>query len=164
MIARQAMAGAPWRQICAGPMQLNNITEAEVEAEVKRIIEAKKIPSGLGTPTPLPEAFAAFEREFTRIVKEISEGIVLDCSDCEKARLALLLALNMPTNEPGVVEFVNFLTNDVTILIEQLTNPTDGVELQLVAQRVEQAFEKYKPAIVALMARQSGQNFWESTI
>ena len=36
VIVRQAIAGAPWREICAGPMAVNNISEAEVEAEVKR--------------------------------------------------------------------------------------------------------------------------------
>jgi hypothetical protein len=36
VIVRQALAGAPWREICAGPMQVNQISPEEVEAEVKR--------------------------------------------------------------------------------------------------------------------------------
>lgn len=36
VIVRQALAGAPWREICAGPMQVNNISPDEVEAEVKK--------------------------------------------------------------------------------------------------------------------------------
>jgi phosphoribosylaminoimidazole-succinocarboxamide synthase len=36
VIVRQALAGAPWREICAGPMQVNNISADEVEAEVTR--------------------------------------------------------------------------------------------------------------------------------
>jgi hypothetical protein len=36
VIVRQALAGAPWKEICAGPMQVNNISPEEVEAEVKR--------------------------------------------------------------------------------------------------------------------------------
>ncbi len=36
VIVRQALAGAPWKEICAGPMQVNNITPEEVEAEVRR--------------------------------------------------------------------------------------------------------------------------------
>lgn len=36
VIVRQALAGAPWREICAGPMLFNNITPQEVEAEVRR--------------------------------------------------------------------------------------------------------------------------------
>jgi hypothetical protein len=36
VIVRQALAGAPWKEICAGPMQVNNISPDEVEQEVKR--------------------------------------------------------------------------------------------------------------------------------
>lgn len=36
VIVRQALAGAPWREICAGPMSVNNISPDEVETEVKR--------------------------------------------------------------------------------------------------------------------------------
>jgi hypothetical protein len=36
VIVRQGMAGAPWKVICAGPMQVNNISEDEVEAEIRR--------------------------------------------------------------------------------------------------------------------------------
>lgn len=36
VIVRQAIAGAPWQEICAGPMQENNIRPEDVEAEVKR--------------------------------------------------------------------------------------------------------------------------------
>ncbi|PWT96961.1 MAG: hypothetical protein C5B53_08655 [Candidatus Melainabacteria bacterium] len=36
VIVRQALAGAPWREICAGPMRVNNITAEEVQAEVDR--------------------------------------------------------------------------------------------------------------------------------
>lgn len=36
VIVRQALAGAPWREICAGPMSVNNISPEEVESEVKR--------------------------------------------------------------------------------------------------------------------------------
>ncbi|MDR3612201.1 MAG: hypothetical protein P4L53_01455 [Candidatus Obscuribacterales bacterium] len=36
VIVRQAIAGAPWRQICVGPMQVNSITPEEIEEEVRR--------------------------------------------------------------------------------------------------------------------------------
>lgn len=36
VVVRQALAGAPWREICAGPMQEHNITAEDVEAEVER--------------------------------------------------------------------------------------------------------------------------------
>lgn len=36
VIVRQALAGAPWREICAGPMATNQISEESVEQEVER--------------------------------------------------------------------------------------------------------------------------------
>ena len=36
VIVRQAVAGAPWREICAGPMRVNNICAEDVEREVAR--------------------------------------------------------------------------------------------------------------------------------
>jgi len=36
VVVRQAIAGAPWQEICRGPMQVNNITIEEVEEEVQR--------------------------------------------------------------------------------------------------------------------------------
>src|SRR5277367_2374347 len=39
VIVRQAMAGAPWKEICAGPMQTLGIQPEEVEAEVAHRLE-----------------------------------------------------------------------------------------------------------------------------
>ena len=36
VVVQQALVGAPWRQLCAGPMMVNRITEQEVEDEIKR--------------------------------------------------------------------------------------------------------------------------------
>ncbi len=36
VVVRHALAGAPWREICAGPMLVNDIDPQEVEAEVVR--------------------------------------------------------------------------------------------------------------------------------
>jgi len=36
VIVRQAIAGAPWKEICAGPMQVNKISVHEVEEEIAR--------------------------------------------------------------------------------------------------------------------------------
>jgi hypothetical protein len=35
VIVRQALSGAPWREICAGPMEVNNICPQQVEAAVR---------------------------------------------------------------------------------------------------------------------------------
>lgn len=42
VIVRQAIAGAPWREICVGPMLVNNIAPEEVEAEVYRRLHKGK--------------------------------------------------------------------------------------------------------------------------
>jgi tetratricopeptide (TPR) repeat protein len=36
IVVKQAVAGAPWKELCRGPMEINGITEAEIEAEVSR--------------------------------------------------------------------------------------------------------------------------------
>ena len=36
VIVQQALAGAPWREICAGPMDVNHIAPEEIEAEVRK--------------------------------------------------------------------------------------------------------------------------------
>lgn len=35
-IVRQALAGAPWRDICAGPMLVNGIKPEEIEDELRK--------------------------------------------------------------------------------------------------------------------------------
>lgn len=36
VIVRQGMAGAPWQEICRGPMEVNKITDDEVSDEIAR--------------------------------------------------------------------------------------------------------------------------------
>ena len=36
VVVRQAIAGAPWQEICRGPMEVNSITIEEVEEEVQK--------------------------------------------------------------------------------------------------------------------------------
>jgi hypothetical protein len=55
VIVRQAIAGAPWREICAGPMQVNAITPEEVEEEIRRRRGGSEGPSSAPVPKkPLP--------------------------------------------------------------------------------------------------------------
>ena len=53
VIVRQALAGAPWREICSGPMKDNGITPEEVESEVERRKQS-------GTLTAKPIALTVF--------------------------------------------------------------------------------------------------------
>ena len=36
VVVLEAIKGSPWREICAGPMRVNHITENQVEEEVQR--------------------------------------------------------------------------------------------------------------------------------
>ncbi len=36
IVVKQAVAGAPWKDLCRGPMEINGISIAEIEAEVSR--------------------------------------------------------------------------------------------------------------------------------
>jgi Ca-activated chloride channel family protein len=51
VIVRQGMNGADWRQICAGPMQVNNITSDEVQQEIDRRLALQQ---GVQPPTSQP--------------------------------------------------------------------------------------------------------------
>ncbi|HEY9774227.1 MAG TPA: hypothetical protein V6C81_10550 [Planktothrix sp.] len=68
VIVRQGLAGAPWKEICAGPMQVNNITVSEVEAEIAR------------RKTILDEE--------TRRIDEIAHSAISPCA-CNECRLAI---------------------------------------------------------------------------
>ncbi|CAN5585921.1 hypothetical protein BH11CYA1_BH11CYA1_24790 [soil metagenome] len=58
VIVRQAIAGAPWKEICYGPMEVNNISIEEVEEILRRrgqggsfsasVLKKPKTPSGTG--------------------------------------------------------------------------------------------------------------------
>jgi hypothetical protein len=58
VIVGQAMSGAPWREICSGPMQVNQISVAEIEAEVRRRqaeIRGREADEDGGQPSRVPK-------------------------------------------------------------------------------------------------------------
>jgi uncharacterized protein YfaS (alpha-2-macroglobulin family) len=57
VIVRQAIAGAPWPEICAGPMAINSISVEEVEAEVGRRVRLG-VTLGLGNGPIMLRQFA----------------------------------------------------------------------------------------------------------
>lgn len=69
VIVRQAMAGAPWRQICEGPMAVNKISVAEVLAEVDR----RRKMVGQSSFKRSEEQKAKMDKEFKK-VKETKES------------------------------------------------------------------------------------------
>jgi hypothetical protein len=46
VIVRQAVMGAPWKEICSGPMRMNNITEEDIEKEVRHRIALGHVEEG----------------------------------------------------------------------------------------------------------------------
>jgi zinc-ribbon domain len=68
VVVRHALAGAPWKEICAGPMFVNDIDPLEIEAEVSR---RKGLPSSpvlqsVGeTPAKKPGTLLKFPRPST---------------------------------------------------------------------------------------------------
>jgi hypothetical protein len=85
VVVRQAVAGAPWRLICAGPMKVNNITEDMVEEELKRRKNGGATPSLDSPPEPpLPPGDTGTNTEGTlpsRVIDNVAfllEGLVKD--------------------------------------------------------------------------------------
>lgn len=57
VIVRQAIAGAPWREICAGPMKVNHISAEEVQEEIDRRTGGADGLAGSGVPKkPYPDS------------------------------------------------------------------------------------------------------------
>ena len=55
VIVRQALKGAPWEQICAGPMEVNKISREEVIEEVRKRGGGDQPPTAPVPRRPLPD-------------------------------------------------------------------------------------------------------------
>ncbi len=74
VVVRHALAGAPWREICAGPMLVNDIDPQEVEAEVvrRRVLPGSSAAALLKeTPPGKPGQLLKFPRPASN--KEVTE-------------------------------------------------------------------------------------------
>lgn len=87
VIVRQALAGAPWREICAGPMQVNNISPQEVEAEIKRRLSTDAIDTEQDDLTPLEQSLNKGEKQAKRLLR-IADDIAGSPSQSQRQNLA----------------------------------------------------------------------------
>lgn len=92
VIVRQALAGAPWQEICRGPMQVNNITIEEVEEEVQKrkgggggAASASKAPKG-PSPSRGGAALSSPSQQIKRIRLAINKLATEDQSDEAKVK------------------------------------------------------------------------------
>jgi RNA polymerase primary sigma factor len=67
VIVRQAQAGADWREICAAPMEINNISPEEIESELAR---RKKHPVEL--------SFSKQETVLVRVIAVVRGGVQVE--------------------------------------------------------------------------------------
>jgi hypothetical protein len=110
VIVRQAIAGAPWRQICVGPMQVNSITPEEIEEEVRRRqggsegpptapVPKKPYPSAgagsIGWPLPTPSQRLLDVRA---LVLNLSKDIGADHTDLQATLNKVLSELDALVN------------------------------------------------------------------
>ncbi len=98
VIVRQAMAGAPWKEICLGPMQVNQITESQIQAEVERRSRIRHVDSGKCYCSP-----CVLHRHYVLRKIPHSEKAPCACSDCLKAIQSIIVEnLNKPRTPEGL--------------------------------------------------------------
>jgi hypothetical protein len=129
VIVRQGMAGAPWREICAGPMQVNAICAADVEAEIER----RRIAC---VPTP----------ELPKVLKEKCKCVGCDtshletgycpCVNCERDRATIrnnykekLAAIPHSVQAPCACLSCRRQVDNVITKIKRAVNDRDDVYL-----------------------------------
>jgi hypothetical protein len=96
VIVRQALAGAPWREICAGPMQVNNIQPEEVEEEIRKRrgddsgsdkSAPKKKPDGGGGP--MEQAAATSISMEVDGIRQTLEGLIKEGASVQSSQVRL---------------------------------------------------------------------------
>ncbi len=83
VIVRQALAGAPWREICHGPMLVNGITPEEIEQEVRKR-KGQLYPT---EPSSLDDQFVKCEQQIMKML-QISNELNLNQSNRQRAVLS----------------------------------------------------------------------------
>lgn len=153
VIVRQAMAGAPWLEICEGPLKVNNIHPDEIQAEVERrrtnlrnknahknpplnpplptvprpqVVSTKSKP--FYPPTPVPHMSAS-----QRIAKLRTDMISLSVKLCEQEDLytdcsEIILSIDKLYREISAIELKSPGSESENILAQDLQRELDRVK------------------------------------
>ncbi len=146
VVVRQAMAGAPWHAICAGPMQINQITPHEIEEEVRRRRGGggNEPPSASVPKKPLPTEGAA----------GIALALPLPSQQLTNVRALLVnLAENCESEATGTRTQLSNIVNQLdslVIMIRSLEQTTSRAESEAQLQRglereIHRTRQEFKP-------------------
>ena len=125
VIVRQALAGAPWREICAGPMQVNHITPQEVEAEVKRRLGTDSGDSAEQEDlSPLEESLYKGDKQVKRLLR-IADDIASSPSQSQRQSLADELR-EITRQLRAALEIIKEQNDSNTLAATILQNELDG--------------------------------------
>jgi Ca-activated chloride channel family protein len=174
VICQQAMAGSRWRQVCAGPMQANNITPEEVEAEVAR----RRAALGKTPPAPgqcdeaqdlekLRTTLDALAGALSAALAELKAGCLPSGEPIEKARAELLAVLVASAIGTAVPLLQRFLRVKAPELVAALRSAKSTVRSCLkLFERHQKAFEQARLELQAAIKGldSAGGSFWEASI
>lgn len=141
VIVRQAMAGAPWKEICAGPMRVNDINPEEVEREVARRRQFEKDRPKKKQPTTTKE----FCFQIDKLISEICSALhgkvqQQELSAIESLRaelIELLTALHESNEQVRHYDGLLDLLNQKNKIIDQCNKTVAELEEQLRQLRKE---------------------------
>lgn len=184
VIVRQAMAGAPWREISAGPMRVNNISEEQVDAEVARrrallapppsvkprgglLGKLDQLKRALFPEKDSPTIVQSFLLRFAESFATLESGARPNASMLEKERTEVVSFL---ANTVSVVEAPNlqrFLRLDAIELIASLQDSNTTID------ELKEFWESYRDRFETVLQEvatsfgcdfQQAERFWESSV
>lgn len=154
VVVRQAIAGAPWQEICAGPMSVNNILPEEVEAEVAR--RQALLGGNSSTPMTLKESIlqkqtnslhamlSEFIETFTHAFDCVLQGIIPDVNALDSICEQLITILASIQTDQEIPELQQFLHSTAKELIDSLKKKSTAAELQEFWKSRQQTFVQLK--------------------
>lgn len=168
VIVRQAIDGAPWREICAGPMQVNNISEEEVIQEVQRRGHKLQSSSNTAELAKIKTRLDRFEETMKAAYDAIKSGTVPNASDLEDARKKLMESLAASDFGTKVPLLQKFLRGAAVELISSLNEASATVKnLKPLWDRHMKTFTEAHAAATNQLGAEgldASNNFWEASI